>query len=313
MWRALSGFRWEYVAAILGMTATAVICFQAADIYQVQVFRGQLRQMTRMISSWAFVFLLFIGASFFAKLGGEVSRLWLSAFFFVGLAALIAERLFLRSMVRGWARQGRLDRRTIIVGADQNGEKLVEALKAQDNSDIDILGVFDDRNDNRALETCAGSAKLGKVDDIVEFARRTRIDLVLFALPISAVSALIEHHFTPQFYLDLEGSVGQLKWSNQGGGCYIYGFGCGAAQFAQGALSPSATTWLVGADLGWNPVNNLNFDLELMYQSTNQQTPSGFIGTVYNTGGVGGAYLVPGDWHGVSDGFAGRFRVTRYF
>src|SRR5258707_14877575 len=88
----LSGFHWEYVAAILGMTATAVICFQAADIYEVQVFRGQLRQMTRMISSWAFVFLLFIGASFFAKLGSEVSRLWLSAFFFVGLAVLIAER-----------------------------------------------------------------------------------------------------------------------------------------------------------------------------------------------------------------------------
>ena len=85
----LSGFRWEYVAAIFGMTAAAVVCFQAADIYEVQVFRGQLRQMTRMISAWAFVFLLFIGASFFAKLGGEVSRLWLSAFFFVGLATLI--------------------------------------------------------------------------------------------------------------------------------------------------------------------------------------------------------------------------------
>jgi hypothetical protein len=80
----LNVFRWEYLAAIFGMTATAVICFQAADIYEVQVFRGQLRQMTRMISSWAFVFLLFIGASFFAKLGGEISRLWLSAFFFVG-------------------------------------------------------------------------------------------------------------------------------------------------------------------------------------------------------------------------------------
>jgi Undecaprenyl-phosphate glucose phosphotransferase len=188
----LSGFHWEYVAAIFGMTATAVVCFQAADIYEVQVFRGQLRQMTRMISSWAFVFLLFIGASFFAKLGGEVSRLWLSAFFSVGLAALIAERLFLRAMVRGWARQGRLDRRTIIVGSDENGEKLVEALKAQDDSDIDILGVFDDRNDSRALESCAGSPKLGKVDDIVEFARRTRIDLVLFALPISAETRILE-------------------------------------------------------------------------------------------------------------------------
>ena len=188
----LSGFHWEYIAAIFGMTATAVICFQASDIYEVQIFRGQLRQMTRMISSWAFVFLLFIGASFFAKLGSEISRLWLSAFFFVGLAALIGERLFLRAMVRSWARQGRLDRRTIVVGSDQNGEKLVEALRAQDDSDIDILGVFDDRNDSRALETCAGSPKLGKVDDIIEFARRTRVDLVLFALPISAETRILE-------------------------------------------------------------------------------------------------------------------------
>src|SRR5712672_4590882 len=138
----LSGFHWEYFAAIFGMTATAVLCFQASDIYEVQVFRGQLRQMTRMISSWAFVFLLFIGASFFAKLGGEVSRLWLSAFFFTGLAALIAERMILRGMVRRWAREGRLDRRTIVVGSDQNGEKLIEALKVQDDSDLDILGVF---------------------------------------------------------------------------------------------------------------------------------------------------------------------------
>src|ERR1700716_3993410 len=153
----LSGFHWEYVAAIFGMTATAVICFQASDIYEVQVFRGQLRQMTRMISSWAFVFLLFIGASFFAKLGGEVSRLWLSAFFFVGLAALLAERLFLRALVRGWARAGRPHRRTAVVGSDQTGEKLIEALKTQEDSDIHVLGVFDDRNDSRVLETCAGS------------------------------------------------------------------------------------------------------------------------------------------------------------
>ncbi|MEA2892232.1 MAG: hypothetical protein QOI05_3025, partial [Bradyrhizobium sp.] len=188
----LSGFNWQYIAAIPAMAVAAVLCFQAADIYEVQVFRGQLKQMTRMISSWAFVFLLFIGASFFAKLGGEVSRLWLSAFFFTGLAALIAERWILRSMVRRWAREGRLDRRTIVVGSDQSGEKLIEALKVQDDSDLDILGVFDDRNDSRALDSCAGAAKLGKVDDIVEFARRTRVDLVLFALPISAETRILE-------------------------------------------------------------------------------------------------------------------------
>ncbi|WP_334368921.1 undecaprenyl-phosphate glucose phosphotransferase [Bradyrhizobium sp. AZCC 1578] len=188
----LGGLSWEFLAAIFGMAATAVICFQAADIYQVQLFRGLLRQMTRMISSWAFVFLLFIGASFIVKLGSEISRLWLAAFFVSGLAALVTERVFLRSLVRRWARQGRLDRRTIIVGADQNGEELVQALKTQDDSDIHVLGVFDDRNDDRAMDTCAGSPKLGKVDDIVEFARRTRIDLVLFALPISAETRILD-------------------------------------------------------------------------------------------------------------------------
>ncbi len=127
-----------------------------------------------------------------------------------------------------------------------------------------------------------------------------------------SVSALIEHHFTPQFYLDLEGSVGGIKWSNMGGGCNITLPSCLLAQGAQGPMSPSAISWIVGADLGWNPVTNLNFDLEMMYQSTNQATPSGFLGTVYNYGQTN-EFFVPGDWHGVSDGFAGRFRITRYF
>ncbi len=187
----IDGFHWSWLAAILGMTMTAIMCFQAAGIYEVQVFRGPLRQMTRMISSWAFVFLLFISASFFLKLGDAVSRLWLSAFFFAGLAGLIVCRLVLRALVRRWGRDGRLDRRTIVVGADENGERLINLLAAQEDSDLDILGVFDDRNDTRALDACAGRPKLGKVDDIVEFARRTRVDLVLFAMPISAESRIL--------------------------------------------------------------------------------------------------------------------------
>jgi hypothetical protein len=130
-----------------------------------------------------------------------------------------------------------------------------------------------------------------------------------------SVTAIIEHHFTPQFYIDLEGSVGGVQWSNQGTGCGTV-IGCGLAStlallnngYGTGAISPHATSWIAGADLGWNPVTNLNFDLELMYQGTNQTKPNGFIGTVFSDGA-----FVPGAWKGNSDGFAGRFRVTRYF
>ena len=131
-----------------------------------------------------------------------------------------------------------------------------------------------------------------------------------------SVTAIVEHHFTPQFYVDLEGSVGQLLWSNQGSGCGSF-VGCSFCNVALlnlnngsgvGAISPHATSWIIGADLGWNPVTNLNFDLELMYQGTTQAAPSGFIGTVFSNGA-----FVPGAWKGESDGFAGRFRITRYF
>ena len=128
-----------------------------------------------------------------------------------------------------------------------------------------------------------------------------------------SITAILEHHFTPQFYLNLEGSYGQLSWSNMGGGCNLLGFGCGVAQAVQGPLSPKARTWILGADLGWNPVTNLNFDFELMYQGTVQDRPSGFLGAVYNLGDAGGAVFVPGDWRGDSNGFASRLRITRYF
>ena len=55
-----------------------------------------------------------------------------------------------------------------------------------------LLGVFDDRGDERAPNFCGGLPKLGTVDDLVEFARRTRVDLVLFSLPISAEGRILE-------------------------------------------------------------------------------------------------------------------------
>jgi hypothetical protein len=119
-----------------------------------------------------------------------------------------------------------------------------------------------------------------------------------------SVSGLLEHHWTPTFYTDLEASVGQLLWSGMGGGVFVPGFGT----VGTGVLSPHSTTWLVGADVGWNPVTNLNFDLELMYQHTNQNAPSALIGTV-----LGNGAFIPGQWEGVSAGFEGRLRITRYF
>jgi lipopolysaccharide/colanic/teichoic acid biosynthesis glycosyltransferase len=186
------GFAWYYVGAIVGIAIMAMLAFQIADIYQVQAFRGYEKQYFRLASAWSVVFLIAIGMTFLAKVGDHYSRVWLGGFYVVGLAALLASRRTLFLLVRQWTRQGRLDRRTVVVGADERGDVLIKSLAAQRDSDVRILGVFDDRGDDRAPSTAGGPQKLGTVDDLVEFARKTRIDLVLFALPISAEGRILQ-------------------------------------------------------------------------------------------------------------------------
>ena len=186
------GFHWHYFAAIFGIALLAMFAFQVADIYQVQAFRGHEKQYMRLASAWSVVFLIAISVSFFAKAGDQFSRVWLGMFYVLGLFALIGFRRGLFLLVRRWTREGRLDRRTVVVGADTNGESLIRSLAAQRDSDVRVVGVFDDRNDERSSATCAGVAKLGTVDDLVEFARHTRVDLVIFSLPISAEGRILQ-------------------------------------------------------------------------------------------------------------------------
>jgi Undecaprenyl-phosphate glucose phosphotransferase len=186
------GFHWHYFAAIFGIALLSMLAFQVADIYQVQAFRGHEKQYMRLASAWSVVFLIAISVSFFAKAGDQFSRAWLGSFYVLGMFALIAFRRGLFILVRRWTREGRLDRRTVVVGADANGEMLITSLASQRDSDVRVIGVFDDRSDERSAASCAGVPKLGTVGDLVEFARNTRVDLVIFSLPVSAESRILQ-------------------------------------------------------------------------------------------------------------------------
>ena len=188
----VDGFEWHYVAAIFGIATLAMLAFQVADIYQVQAFRGYEKQYFRLASAWSVVFLLVISATFFAKAGAEFSRVWLGTFYVVGLIVLVGFRRGLFLLVRRWTREGRLDRRTVVVGADERGNALIRSLASQKDSDVRIVGMFDDRGDDRSPPRIAGRQKLGTVDDLVEFARRTRVDLVIFSLPIAAEGRILQ-------------------------------------------------------------------------------------------------------------------------
>ncbi len=186
------GISWLYIAAIALIAGLSIIAFQAVDIYQIHAFRQPIPQMARMLAALSIVFLFAVTLSFFFKLDQRFSRVWLLAFWGISAMALVAGRAVIFVLVRRWMRDGRLTRRAVIVGGGNAGESLIGALNQQLDSDVRIIGVFDDRNDDRSPSSCGGLPKLGTVDDFVEFARRTRVDLVVFSLPISAESRLLQ-------------------------------------------------------------------------------------------------------------------------
>ncbi len=186
------GFSWYYpvtAAAIAGLT---VLALQTADIYHVQAFRTPFSEYTRLVIALTLVFLIVAAVMFFAKLGDYYSRVWLAGFYGVSLVALVGSRMCLYGLVRHWTAEGRLDRRAVVVGGGEAGEGLIEELKHQRDSDVHVVGLFDDRGEDRAPTVCSGQAKLGSVDDLVEFARLTRVDLVIFSLPISAETRILQ-------------------------------------------------------------------------------------------------------------------------
>ena len=182
----VGGLTSHYVYAALGISFATIVAFQIAEIYDVTAFRTHVYQLSRLTAAWTTVFLLALAIAFFAKFEAMHSRFWAGSWYLCGLVVLLSGRLALTALVRHWGRTGRLVRRVIIVGGGHEGETLVHALEAEADSDMRICGVFDDRNDDRSPAVVAGIPKLGTVDDLVEFTRRTRVDLILVSLPLTA-------------------------------------------------------------------------------------------------------------------------------
>lgn len=177
---------------ILSALVLTAAFFQAADCYQIPVMRQVLGHGARIAVAWTLVFLtLYMIKSvgnFMRGLDEAVLLVWYGS----GLAALLVARMVVSAFVRRWTRDGRLERRAVIVGGGQTAADLIHEIENQPNNDIRICGLFDDRKSARSPDVVAGYPKLGTVTDLVEFARIARIDMLIVTIPLRAEKRLLE-------------------------------------------------------------------------------------------------------------------------
>jgi Undecaprenyl-phosphate glucose phosphotransferase len=149
-------------------------------------------QTGRVLAAWSTIFTLIAVGVFLFKASDMVSRVWLVSWFATGAILLVLFRMSLRAVVLQWTREGKLRRRTVIVGGGPAAEELIDAIRKGADNDIRLFGLFDDRYDERSPESVAGLPKLGRVTDLIEFARQTRVDLVIVSMPLSAEKRVLE-------------------------------------------------------------------------------------------------------------------------
>ena len=182
---------WEYPLVMSCGALLMVLLLEMGDAYQVAALRNPFSLAGRIVVSWIGVFATLALAGFFIKISASFSRFWFGAWFVTGLFLLLSLRFALSGVIRRWGRNGRMERRAVIVGGGKYAEGLIRSLEQQGDNDIRICGIFDDRDDQRSPTVVAGYPKLGTISELIEFARLARIDMLIVALPLTAEARVL--------------------------------------------------------------------------------------------------------------------------
>ena len=205
----------SYVILSLLGAAAGVAANDLCHGYELGFLKGSLGRAWRIPVAWGLTLAMLMVGLFFLYNDDSYSRVWFGGWFLGGSLALIAGRLVLRGRIRRWARNGRMERRAVLVGGGRDAESLIRSLEAGPDSDIRICGIFDDRDDSRSPPLVAGYPKLGTVAELVAFARLTRIDMLIVTLPLSAESrvlSLLKQLWILPIDIRLSAHAGQLRF-----------------------------------------------------------------------------------------------------
>src|SRR5437588_1353658 len=142
-------------------------------------------QLMHIVMTWVFAVAVLLLVAFVSKTSEVYSRGWVLAWIITTPVLLLIGRSLLHSAAATWAPSGYLARRIAIVGAGNEGQRLIARLRDGQDKSVVILGVFDDRKSRLPASVC-GLPVRGTTDDLLRFARHAPIDEVIIALPLDA-------------------------------------------------------------------------------------------------------------------------------
>jgi Undecaprenyl-phosphate glucose phosphotransferase len=176
-----------FVATIAGSVVAAALLARA-DVYQLPALRSPAKQIRLLLLP-----LLLGGSStivclFLMQQDGKVFSKWPFLWLLSSAALLSVWRCYVAWMLRQWIGSGQLARRVAVVGAGQFSREFIKRLRAEADA-YTVVGLYDDRL-SRIPAVQDGVRVRGTVRDLLARSREERIDLIVVALPLQAVSRI---------------------------------------------------------------------------------------------------------------------------
>lgn len=176
---------------ILYVTVVSAVVFQSMKLYEYEQIVREPVQLQRLGMALLIIAFMALALGYFTRTSDVFSRVWASAWALLAIAFLAVIRGILQVKLRQWRAKGMLTRWVAVVGAGQQGQRVVRHFAESDDPSVALAGVFDDRR-SRVPNQIGDNPVRGTVDDLLKVVQSEPVDEVIIALPWSAESRLLE-------------------------------------------------------------------------------------------------------------------------
>jgi Undecaprenyl-phosphate glucose phosphotransferase len=166
-----------------------VFILRSAGLYDVSALTGGLWTSMRAGLATFLAGAIMFGAADLLLLPLDFS--WASSWAAFSAGYFLLTRQTLSLWASPISRSGRFRKQVAIVGGGKAAEDALKTLETSSDIDIEVVGLFDDREDQRSPASVMKHRKLGKITDLADFAREHRVDLIIVAIPLSAEARLL--------------------------------------------------------------------------------------------------------------------------
>jgi Undecaprenyl-phosphate glucose phosphotransferase len=173
----------------INLTFLVIFLMRGLGLYEPQRLANGLKSLATSTATVSIVGFCFY--NFSSMLGLNLAPNWVATWVTASLCYFAPSRVLMQVWAKPLAEKNSFRQRIAIVGGGKAAEDAIATLERSENLNIEIVGLFDDRYDNRSPDSVRKHRKIGKIDMLADYARAHAVDLIIVAIPMSAEQRLL--------------------------------------------------------------------------------------------------------------------------